>query len=84
MMEFFKANPAALMDALPTPPGSDAGDDPTDGMNKSFKRSIKPYQKGKANFDDNLSQASGRSRMSNRSVNSVRSRVSSNTRIGPR
>ena len=23
MMEFFKANPAALMDALPTPPGSE-------------------------------------------------------------
>lgn len=23
MMEFFKANPEALMDALPTPPGSD-------------------------------------------------------------
>jgi hypothetical protein len=28
MMEFFKANPAALMDAFPTPPGSDLGDDP--------------------------------------------------------
>lgn len=27
MMEFFKANPAALMDAFPTPPGSDRGDD---------------------------------------------------------
>ena len=23
MMEFFKANPAALMDALPSPPGSE-------------------------------------------------------------
>ena len=43
MMEFFKANPAALMDALPTPPGSDAGDEPNDGMNKSFKKSIKPF-----------------------------------------
>ena len=37
MMEFFKANPAALMDALQTPPGSDAGDEPTDGMSKTFK-----------------------------------------------
>ena len=26
MMEFFKSNPAALMDALPTPPGSENGD----------------------------------------------------------
>jgi hypothetical protein len=26
MFEFFKSNPAALMNALPTPPGSDAGD----------------------------------------------------------
>jgi hypothetical protein len=25
MMEFFKANPSALMDALPTPPGSNSG-----------------------------------------------------------
>jgi hypothetical protein len=27
MMEFFKANPEALMDAFPTPPGSDNGDE---------------------------------------------------------
>ena len=26
MMDFFKANPAALMDAFPTPPGSDQGE----------------------------------------------------------
>ena len=25
LMDFFKANPSALMDALPTPPGSDDG-----------------------------------------------------------
>jgi hypothetical protein len=25
-MEFFKQNPAALMDALPSPPGSENGD----------------------------------------------------------
>lgn len=25
MMEFFKANPSALMNALPTPPGSNQG-----------------------------------------------------------
>ena len=24
-MDFFKANPSALMDALPTPPGSNSG-----------------------------------------------------------
>jgi len=41
MMEFFKANPAALMDALPTPPGSDMGDEPAENMNKSFKKSIR-------------------------------------------
>jgi len=27
MMEFFKSNPAALMDALPTPPGSEDGEE---------------------------------------------------------
>jgi len=25
LMDFFKSNPSALMDALPTPPGSDDG-----------------------------------------------------------
>jgi len=41
MMEFFKANPAALMDALPTPPGSDMGDEPAEVMNKSFKKGFR-------------------------------------------
>ena len=46
MMEFFKANPAALMDALPTPPGSDcdseAGDHEASKLGSSFaKASIK-------------------------------------------
>lgn len=46
MMDFFKANPAALMDALPTPPGSDcgseAGDHDASKLGNSFaKASIK-------------------------------------------
>ena len=45
MMEFFKANPAALMDALPTPPGSDCGSEAGDHdakLGSSFaKASIK-------------------------------------------
>lgn len=35
MMDFFKNNPAALMDALPTPPGSDDGGE-HDPLNKSY------------------------------------------------
>ena len=38
MMEFFKANPAALMDALPTPPGSDYDNASVKGDPKSAKR----------------------------------------------
>lgn len=38
MMDFFKNNPAALMDALPTPPGSDDGGE-VENFNKSFMSS---------------------------------------------
>ena len=71
-MDFFKSNPAALMDALPTPPGSeDGGYSPTKsirgkGMDFSIKRTTKK-------FDDTASQASARSVRSNRSNLSVRS-----------
>lgn len=49
MMDFFKSNPAALMDALPTPPGSDDGGySPSKsirgkGMDFSIKRTTKKY-----------------------------------------
>ena len=39
MMDFFKDNPAALMDALPTPPGSDDGGE-NDPLNKSYMSSM--------------------------------------------
>lgn len=82
MMEFFKANPAALMDALPTPPGSDAGDEPQGTMNKSFKKGLRSTQRPRGQaFNDNLSQVSGRSGMSNRSGASIRSGMSSNSRL---
>jgi len=84
MMEFFKANPAALMDALPTPPGSDMGDEPQDTMNKSYKKGLRFSQKAAGtniSWNDNLSQVSGRSGMSNRSGASMRSGMSSNSRM---
>ena len=74
MMDFFKSNPAALMDALPTPPGSDHGGSPAKsirgkGMDFSIKRTTKK-------FDDTTSQASARSARSNRSNLSYRSGIS--------
>jgi hypothetical protein len=52
MMEFFKANPAALMDALPTPPGSDcgseAGDKNTSKLGSSFLHASTKSTKTKA------------------------------------
>ena len=51
MMDFFKENPAALMDALPTPPGSEDGGEP-DAFNQSYistvsKKSAMMSQKSK-------------------------------------
>ena len=49
MMDFFKQNPAALMDALPTPPGSnDGGNSPSKsirgkGMDFSIKRTTNKF-----------------------------------------
>lgn len=52
MMEFFKANPAALMDALPTPPGSDcgseAGDKDKSKLGSSFALASTKSTKSKA------------------------------------
>lgn len=48
-MNFFKSNPSALMDALPTPPGSDDGKCPPSnqirgkGMDFSIKRTIHKF-----------------------------------------
>ena len=47
MMDFFKQNPSALMDALPTPPGSDCGSQAGDNQytsklgNSTYKSSVK-------------------------------------------
>jgi hypothetical protein len=85
MMDFFKANPAALMDALPTPPGSDLGDDgnalgATAGR-KEMDFSMKPGNGGAKKYNPNTSQMSGRSIGSNRSALSLRSNTSTNSRL---
>ena len=84
MMNFFKANPAALMDALPTPPGSDLGDDgqalgATAGR-KEMDFSMKPGNGGNKKYNPNTSHMSGRSIRSNRSTVSLRSNNSNGSR----
>lgn len=69
MMEFFKANPAALMDALPTPPGSDV-DEKEQLQNSTmsgFDTSLRKKTKAQDLADD---------RSDTRSVRSYRSNVS--------
>lgn len=65
MMEFFKQNPAALMDALPTPPGSDDGSQ----QQPEFVTSTNKSYMQKQDFD-NKSIASIRSKRSNQSSRS--------------
>jgi hypothetical protein len=69
MMDFFKANPAALMDAFPTPPGSDQGDEVPDPRQGQMDFTItKPKRDA-----DTVSQVSARSGRSSRSNLSFRS-----------
>lgn len=60
MMNYFKNNPSALMDAFPTPPGSDNGEETP--KKKDFDLSMsKPV---KRRDDDNISIRSGASNYS--------------------
>ena len=60
-MDFFKNNPAALMDAIPTPPGSDNGEQPqANPYNTGFDTSINNKSKHKK-VDDNFETTSIRS-----------------------
>lgn len=70
MMDFFKANPSALMDAFPTPPGSDQGDDVPDTRHGQMDFTMTKLPKRDA---DTVSQVSARSSRSSKSNLSVRS-----------
>ena len=78
MMDFFKQNPAALMDALPTPPGSDMGDIDDVKSKKGFEMD---FTMSKTKNDDTTSIRSGRSNRSNRSNISKRSTQSYNKNL---
>ena len=69
MMDFFKQNPSALLDALPTPPGSDNGED---------QAQMNPHNTG---FDTTLTKCKKdefdtRRNRSLKSNNSLRSNIS--------